>query len=58
MAETSPAVGNALEVNPGGQTVYDPVANVTWLANANVAATNTFGLPPCKAQGNPKLCVN
>src|SRR5262249_41257061 len=39
------------------QTVYDPVANVTWLANANLAATNTFGLPACTEPG-PKLCVN
>jgi uncharacterized protein (TIGR03437 family) len=55
---TPPAAGTALEVNPGGQTVYDPVTNATWLANANLAATNAFGLPPCKDQGNPKLCVN
>ena len=55
---TPPATGNELQINPGGQTVYDPVANVTWLSNANVAATNTFGLPPCKDQGTPKLCVN
>ena len=55
---TPPATGAGLEVNPGGQTVYDPVTNVTWLANANLAATDTFGLPPCKDQGNPKICVN
>ncbi len=50
--------GTGLQINPGGQTVYDPVANVTWLANANLAASNTFGLPLCKAPGNPNLCVN
>ena len=55
---TPAAAGNGLEVNPGGQTVYDPVTDVTWLANANLAATDTFGLPPCKDQSNPKLCVN
>ncbi len=55
---TPPAAGSGLQVNPGGQTIYDPVMNVTWLANANLAATNTFGLPPCKNQGTPKLCVN
>jgi uncharacterized protein (TIGR03437 family) len=55
---TPPASGTGLEVNPGGQTVYDPVANVTWLANANLAATNALGLPPCKDQGSPKVCVN
>src|SRR5579862_8856218 len=41
---TPPATGNGLEVNPGGQTVYDPVTNVTWLSDANLAATSTFGL--------------
>lgn len=28
----------------GGQAVYDTDLNVTWLADANLAATNTFGL--------------
>ncbi|MGD0869754.1 MAG: IPT/TIG domain-containing protein [Bryobacteraceae bacterium] len=55
---TPPATGTGLEVNPGGQTVYDPVTNVTWLANANLAASNTFGLPPCKDQSSPNICVN
>ena len=55
---TPPASGNGLQVNPGGQTVYDPVANVTWAANANLAATNTFGLPSCTAPGKPQMCVN
>jgi hypothetical protein len=55
---TPPATGSGLQVNPGGQTVCDPVMNVTWLANANLAAINTFGLPPCKDQGSPKICVN
>lgn len=42
---TPAATGQGLQVNPGGQTVYDPVSNVTWLANANLAASNAFGLP-------------
>ena len=58
LSGTPPATGTGLQVNPGGQTVYDPVTNVTWLANANLAATNTFGLPPCINQGSPKDCVN
>jgi uncharacterized protein (TIGR03437 family) len=58
IAGTPSATGNGLQVNPGGQTVYDPLANVTWLANANLGATNTFGLPACKAPGTPRLCVN
>src|SRR5208282_1947188 len=58
IAGTPPATGTGLQVNPGGQTVYDPVTNVTWSANANLAATNTFGLPACKDQTSPHLCVN
>ena len=55
----TPAVtGTGLQVTPGGQTVYEPVTNVTWAANANLAATNTFGLPACKDPGTPKICVN
>ena len=55
---TPSATGTRLQVNPGGQTVFDPVTNVTWLANANLAATNAFGLPTCKNQGSPDPCVN
>ena len=54
---TPAATGTGLQVNPGGQTVYDPVTNITWLANANVAASNTFGLPACTSPTNPSLCV-
>jgi len=54
---TPAATGTGLQVNPGGLTVYDPVTNVTWLANGNLAATNTFGLPTCKDQNTPKVCV-
>ena len=54
---TPAATGQGLQVNPGGQTVYDPETNVTWLANANLAATNTFGLPTCTNENTPRLCV-
>jgi hypothetical protein len=54
---TPPATGNGLQVNPGGQTVYDPVTNITWLANANIAAANTFGLPTCTDPTTPAICV-
>jgi hypothetical protein len=47
------AASQALQVNPGGQTVYDPVSNVTWLANANLAATNSLGLPACQSATSP-----
>ncbi len=55
---TPPAGGTGLQINPGGQTVYDPVTNVTWLANANLAATNSLGLPPCQGPITPAICVN
>ena len=29
----------------GGQVIYDDDRDITWLANANLAASNTFGLP-------------
>lgn len=54
---TPVASGQALQVNPGGQTVYDPVSNVTWLANANLAASNAFGLPVCQNPTTPAICV-
>jgi hypothetical protein len=54
---TPAANGTGLQVNPGGQTVYDPITNITWLANANLAATNTFGLPRCTDPLTPALCV-
>jgi uncharacterized protein (TIGR03437 family) len=54
---TPAAAGMALQVNPGGQTIYDPIGNVTWLANANLAATNTFGLPACNHPTISSLCV-
>lgn len=34
----------ALVTNPDGQTVYDTDLNITWVSNANLAASNTFGL--------------
>jgi len=53
-----PAVaGTGLQVSPDGQTVYDPQTDVTWIANANLAATNRFGLPLCTDPTTPALCV-
>ena len=49
------------------QTVYDPAANVTWLANADLGAKISFGLPNCEqliaSQPNlnlkdPVVCIN
>lgn len=58
LSGTPVATGKGLEVNPGGLTVYDPVTNVTWLADANLAATNTFGLPYCTSVTTPAICLN
>ena len=49
--------GSGLQVSADGQTVYDPMTNVTWLANANLAASNSFGLPACTGPTNPAVCV-
>src|SRR5580698_538979 len=57
---TPPASGMGLQVNPDGQTVYDPmagVAGVTWLADANLAASDTLGLPRCQTPIAPMNCV-
>jgi uncharacterized protein (TIGR03437 family) len=54
---TPTATGTGLQVNPGGATVYDPVTNITWIANANLPATNTFSLPRCTSPTTPALCV-
>jgi hypothetical protein len=36
---------------PGGTTVYDPIAQVTWLADANLPARQTFGLAEINRDG-------
>ena len=57
LSGTPPASGKTLQPSADGQTVYDPVSNVTWAANANLAASNAFGLPSCDAPGIAKICV-
>lgn len=52
LAGTPPVVGTELEINPGGQTVYDPVTKVTWLADANLAAKQTFGVAGINPDGS------
>lgn len=34
----------ALELRLSGKAVYDTNQNITWIADANLAASNTFGL--------------
>ena len=54
---TPPASGTGLQVNLDGQAVYDGTALVTWLADANLAASNTLGLPRCQTPTAPMYCV-
>ncbi len=54
---TPAARGMGLQVNPDGRTVYDPMAGVTWLADANLAANDTMGLPRCDTTTTPMYCV-
>jgi hypothetical protein len=49
---TPPAAGEGLQVNPDRQTVYDPIAHVTWLADANLAAKQTFGVADINPDGS------
>ena len=42
-----------LQVSQDGKLVYDPVAIVTWLSNANLAASKTFGAQCVKSDGTP-----
>ncbi len=51
-----PAGYGTLQVSADGQTVYDPGADVTWLANANLAATQTFGSQCVNPDGTQ--CIN
>ncbi len=48
---TTSATGTDLQPSADGQTVYDPITNVTWLANANLAADMTFGVAGIVADG-------
>jgi hypothetical protein len=43
--------GKDLQPSADGLTVYDPLANVTWLANANLAAEMTFGVNGIASDG-------
>ncbi len=50
---TTPLGGSGgLQISPDGQTVYDPGSQVTWLANANLAAEQTFGVAGINADGS------
>lgn len=47
----STSANAALESRLGGLAVYDTDLNITWLADANLAASNTFGVSGMGADG-------
>ena len=51
-----PVTGSGLQVSADGKTVYDPGTDVTWLANADLAKTDTFGAQCTNSDGT--LCIN
>jgi hypothetical protein len=44
--------GTALQPSSDGATIYDPVAQITWLADANLAARQTFGIAEVNSDGS------
>jgi hypothetical protein len=54
---TGTVSGNGLVLSRNGLTVYDPVAKITWPADADLAAQEPFSLEPCKSPTKPTLCV-
>jgi hypothetical protein len=51
--------GSTLTLSSDGLTVYDSVNGITWLANANLGASNRFGLPACTGTNvGVQTCVN
>ena len=50
-----PATGTALQPGADGKTVYDPATDLTWLADANLAKTQTFGAQCTNHDGT--LCI-
>ena len=50
----SPA-NSMLTLSADGTTVYDTANNISWLADANLGASNRFGLPLCTTATVPCL---
>jgi len=48
---TTPASGEGLRASADGKTIYDPRSQVTWLADANLAETQSFGVPNITRDG-------
>lgn len=52
-----PMIPGKITGAPAGSTVYDSASDTTWLADGNIAASNTFGLPVCSSPTTPAVCV-
>ena len=52
------AAANAALVDRGGGLIFDDDLNITWQANANLAATNTFGVSGISTTGSPAGIVD
>jgi len=49
--------GPTFVLSTDGITAYDTANNLTWLADADFAASNRFGLPACNGSGT-RMCIN
>ena len=51
--------GSPYTLSTDGLTVYDSVNGITWLANANLPASNRFGIPACTGSNvGVQTCIN
>jgi hypothetical protein len=57
LAGAPASTGTGLQVSADGQTVYDPESERTWLADADLAASNAFSLPACTDPTTPPVCI-
>jgi len=54
-----PSNGTQLQFDAKMETIFDPLTQASWVADANLAATKTFGLPRCAGITDPPVqCVN
>jgi len=51
LISVSTASNAALLLRMNGEMIYDDVLNITWLANANLANSNTFGITGIDSNG-------
>src|SRR5579872_5675135 len=52
VAMQGPVVAASLQVSPDGKAVYDPVHNITWTADANLARSDHLGVAGVRQDGS------